>query len=707
MRIFLFGCALALLAWPARGQGGDTARRPNIIFILTDDQGYGDLGAFYQNLRRDARDRSQPFERSPQLDRLAASGAMLTQYYCAAPVCAPSRSSLMLGVSQGHANVRDNQFDKALEDNYTMASTLRRLGYSTAIIGKWGLQGLHVPPPQWPAHPLKRGFDYFFGYIRHKDGHEHYPKEGLYDGPKEVWENYTNVVSGLDKCYTTDLWTAAAKRYITDHERGADRDKPFFLYLAFDTPHAVLELPTEAYPRGGGLQGGMQWTGVPGHMITTAEGRPDAWMHPDYARATYDADHDPSTAEQPWPDTYKRYATANRRIDDAVGDLMQLLRDLHIDSSTLVIYTSDNGPSIESYLPKQYVPFRPTFFRSYGPFDGIKRDSWEGGIRMPAIACWPGHIPAGTVVTMPAIAYDWAPTFTAAAGMPAPARMDGISLLPALGGRDSLRRGPLYIEYFHPGTTPSFRDFDASRRGRRRNQMQVLRLGDYVGVRYDIKDAGDDFEIYDAVRDPGQTHNLAGSGTASLRGRGGALRQVPMAGLQRRMQDLALQMRRPDSEAARPYDQAPVPALRQTGHPPAGIERSFFAGDFPWIPQLSGRRPDRREIVPRPQGRNEGRGVVRYDGWLQVPATGTYTFYLRAGAGALLRLHGATLIDADHGYAAGTERSASIVLERGYHPFRLYMKENGGEGKLQWAWSGPDLPRQDIPATALSHSGRR
>src|SRR5690606_1415890 len=130
---------------------------------------------------------------------------------------------------------RNNQFDKALEDNYTLGNVLQAAGYTTAAIGKWGLQG-KATAPHWPAHPLKRGFDYYFGYIRHGDGHEHYPKEGRYRGKKEVWENYTDITEGLDKCYTGDLFTAAAKKYIIDHQQGKDAQKPFFLYLAYDTP---------------------------------------------------------------------------------------------------------------------------------------------------------------------------------------------------------------------------------------------------------------------------------------------------------------------------------------------------------------------------------------------------------------------------------------------------------------------------------------
>ena len=311
---------------------------------------------------------------------MAANGATMPQHYCAAPVSAPSRASIMLGVSQGHANVRDNEFDKALEDNYTVGNVLQKAGYTTAAIGKWGLQGLGKDT-NWPAHPLNRGFDYYYGYMRHKDGHEHYPKEGLYDGLKEVWENRTEVSKDLDKCYTGDLWTAVAKRWIVDHEKGNDANKPFFMYLAYDTPHAVLELPTQAYPEGGGLKGGMQWLGTPGQMINTASGKVDSWVHPDYVNATWDDDNNPATPEVTWPDTYKRQATIVRRIDSEVGDLIQLFKDLRIDSNTLIVFTSDNGPSNESYLPKNFVPNNPDFFNSFGPFDGIKRDCWEGGTK--------------------------------------------------------------------------------------------------------------------------------------------------------------------------------------------------------------------------------------------------------------------------------------------------------------------------------------
>ena len=257
--------------------------KPNIIFILCDDLGYGDVGVFYQNQRAALKDRSVPFFTTPHIDTLARDGVKLMQHYCAAPVCAPSRASLLTGLTQGHANVRDNQFDKALADTHTLGSVLRQAGYTTAAIGKWGLQGSAKPggteadeegsASLWPAYPTKRGFDFYFGYVRHKDGHFHYPKEDQ----REVWENNREISAGLDLCYTTDLFTARAKKWIAE-QTAAQPQKPFFLYIAYDTPHAKLQNPPCAYPAGGGLDGGVQWLGKTGAMLNTSTGTMDGWM---------------------------------------------------------------------------------------------------------------------------------------------------------------------------------------------------------------------------------------------------------------------------------------------------------------------------------------------------------------------------------------------------------------------------------------------
>lgn len=671
-------------------------QQPNILFILVDDMGYGDLGALFQNQRAKANDRSEPWELSPNLDKMASEGVLLSQQYCAAPVCAPSRASLLLGVSQGHANVRDNQFDKALENNHTIASALHEIGYSTAAFGKWGLQGSDrwdENGSEWPAHPLNRGFDYFLGYMRHSDGHEHYPREGVYRGKKEVWENRTNIAAGLDKCYTADLWTAAAKRWIVQHEKGPDSEKQFFIYLAFDTPHAVLELPTQAYPRGAGLRGGMQWTGKKGEMISTASGTVDSWVHPDYAGATWDDDKDPSTPEVAWPEVYKRYATATRRVDSAVGDIMQLLKDLNIDDNTIIVFTSDNGPSRESYLPEQYRPNTPDFFNSFGPFDGIKRDCWEGGVRMPVIARWPGHIRAGEEIRSASASYDWAPTFLDAAGVPAPARLDGVSLLPSLTGKGDQQDPVVYVEYHVGGRTPAYAEFDPSHQGRKQNQMQKIRMGNFVGVRYDIQSANDDFEIYDVSKDPQEINNLA--------------RNPGMDTLQQWMKAKVLQVRRPNSTAPRPYDHENIPAVsaRKTT---AGIHWSAYEGDFPWVPQVVTLKPSASGTTGKPDvgvSRSNGNFAMLFEGYLNIPEDGEYTFYLTAGHGALMRIHEATLICADFGYTPGEEKQAPINLKAGLHPFRIYYLGKASEKQsLELKWSGPGIEKETVPEDAFCYA---
>ena len=704
-------------------------KRPNIIFILTDDLGYGDLGVLFQNNRRKGNNRNQPCELTPNLDQFAAEGAQLLSHYCAAPVCAPSRASILLGVSQGHANVRDNQFDKALENNHTLGTVLQQAGYATVAVGKWGLQGNEKGQKDfdtWPAVPTKRGFDAFFGYIRHLDGHEHYPKEAPYSGleksartgkpgsknkpdelyvdpvaealevvagrqqtsPKQVWDGNQDITSVLDKCYTADLWTAWAKQWIVAHQR-KNPAQPFFMYLAYDTPHAVTELPTQAYPQGGGLTGGLQWLGEPGHMINTASGTTDSWIYPEYREATYATGKDGAGPELPWPDVYKRYATATRRIDDAVGDMQKLLQDLKIDNDTLVVFTSDNGPSIESYIPKE--PLRADFFASFGPFDGIKRDCLEGGIRVPTLARWPGHVLAGKTVTRPSSTYDWLATFAAAAGVAAPARTDGVSLLPELTGQGVQRdRGYVYVEYCNKKSkSPDYLDFTPGNRGRRRNQMQAIRIGDYVGLRYDIKSAADPFEIYQVTADPKQSKNLAPT----------------MPELQQKLAALAVQVRRPDPGAPRPYDRQPVPASTPKAVV-AGVEWRAYEGTFAWVPDFATLQPSASGTASGFVLKNTLRdqdGGMFFTGYIKIPQDGDYTIYLSADTGGLLRIHDATVIDADFGYSGGKEASGSIRLQAGLHPFRLYYAHRSPPAPLlDISWSGPGISKARIPDDALA-----
>ena len=317
----------------------------------------------------------------------------------------------------------------------------------------------------------------------------------------------------------------------------------------------------------------MQWLGTPGHMINTATGTIDSFIHPDYANATYDDDNNPLTPEVAWPEVFKRYATSVRRLDDAVGDLKKLIQDLAIDTNTMVVFTSDNGPTIEDYLT--ITPhLSADFFDTFGPMDGIKRDTFEGGIRMPTFVRWPGTIAAGAINTTPSQFHDWMPTFTDLVGLPAPARTDGVSLVPTLLGTGVQRPSTIYVEYFDvDSTVPTYTEFEPSRRGRARNQMQVIGLNGYQGVRYDILSHSDDFEIYDPGSDPKQATNFA-----SLPG---------FAALQQQMKDRVLQLRRPDSEAPRPYDLEYVPAVAAPPVTNGLLDCAVYEGIWPWLPDVA------------------------------------------------------------------------------------------------------------------------
>jgi len=484
--------------------------RPNILFFLCDDLGYGDIGVFYQNERAE----NEPSMKTPHIDTLANEGIQLRAHYVGAPVCAPSRATLFLGQSQGNAPVRNNQFDKALPDQPTIASTLQEAGYSTALIGKWGLQGDLEKGKEgvdaWPSYPTKRGFDYFLGYVTHVDGHEHYPFENIHFKKKakrgkkksnkhiraRLWEQKNEITDHLEGCYTTDLFTAATKRFLTTHA-SEKKDQPFFVMLSYDTPHAATQVATMSYPEGFGVNGGLQWLGEKGKMINTASSSTNNYIHTDYKDAE-------------WKDVYKRYASSVRRIDNSVADVMQTLKDLGMDKNTLVVFSSDHGPSRESYLAEQ---FKPDFFRSYGPFSGIKRDCWEGGIRPGAIVRWPAKIKAGGVTETPSQMQDWMATFCEVAETGIPAIVDGDSLVPQLVGEevsDPEKGAEIYVEYFQSKNTPKFKHFAEGRKGQKRGEMQSIRQGKYKAIRYNVKQASDEFMVFDLIQDPSESNNIAG-----------------------------------------------------------------------------------------------------------------------------------------------------------------------------------------------------
>ena len=651
---------------------------PNIIFVLCDDLGWGDFGVLHQNASQHVRR-----HRTPNIDRMALEGMQLRAHYCPAPVCAPSRASLLTGVHQGHAQVRDNQFDKMLADNHTLGTVLQAAGYRTAMIGKYGLQGKGENPREWPGYPTKRGFNEFFGYVRHRDGHVHYPADRWELGdteshrsPKQVWHNNEEVSRSLSKCYTTDLFTARSKKWIIEHTEQYP-ERPFFLYLAFDTPHAALQVPTSPYPPGGGTRGGVQWLGKPGRMINTATGRIDSYRHPEYA-------------SQGWSDVEVRFATMVRRIDSCVGDLLQTLKDLKLDKNTLVVISSDNGPLNVSYIKDQKI--EASAFQSYGPFEGIKRDTWEGGIRMATIAWGPGFIPAGTIDDHPSQFHDWMPTFSDFAGVPAPARTDGVSLKPTLTGKGQQEKSLIYVEYLNGGKTPNYSDFDVRRRGRKRGQMQVIHLDGFKGIRTNIRSHKDPFEIYDVVNDPKERRNLAGTSKQMRR-------------LGERMREEVLRCRIPNEASPRPYDAEPIPATRDTSirELPNGVSWKHFVGDFPFVPRTQNLTADQAGNFSnlKLSTREFRSGAMEVAGWLRIPNTGRYLFQLESDSPAFFRVHNVSAIDHDHSFREDRAAIKELNLAEGWHPFRITFLTGNGANSVELLWATDGREVHSIPKEYL------
>lgn len=642
------------------------ANQPNIIFILADDLGWGDLGVFYQNARTDDLKHA-----TPMLDRFAAEGMQLRRHYCPAPVCAPSRASLLSGRHQGHEPIRNSQFDKALAESHNLASVLKTAGYKTSLVGKYGLQGgeRHVYDyDKWTAFPTKRGFDEFFGYVAHVDGHVQYPTHDWplgdsekHRSPKFVYHNDKEVHADLAGCYTTDLYTAFAKKWIIDHKRD-NPEQPFFLYLAHSTPHAALQVPSTPYPEGGGLNGGVQWIGEPGRMINAAKEPIDSWIHPDYA-------------DKNWSDVDKRFATSVRRIDSTIADLTQTLEDLNIDQDTLVVFTSDNGPHKESYL--KGIDYHPTSFDSYGPYNGIKRDTLEGGIRMPTLVRWPGQIPLGSISERPSQFHDWMATFSDVAGVVPPALSDGVSLLPSLNGQGNPRESTVYVEYLHPKNTPNYEEFETRHRGRARKEMQVVLVDGYKGIRYNIESHADDFEIYDTELDPSESNNLSGSNDYFV-------------ALQQRMKDRVLHIRRPNPTAQRPYDNALVPSIDPALYK-SEIQWKVFEGNFSWVPQTFGLNPVKEGTSPEIDLNVRTRRndiAIEYKGFIKAAESGEYQFNVDSDTASILRIHDSVVIDNESVNNGVRETKGTILLEKGVHPFTLiYQRHRQGKPHLKFGYS--------------------
>jgi len=449
---------------------GLAACKPNVIFILTDDLGWGDAGFTWQNARAEG----LPRIHTPNLDRLANQGVVLTDHYCAAPVCAPSRASILSGRVQGECSLRDNCFDQVLAETNTLGTVMRDAGYVTWAVGKWGIAGGGESGQPVASHPLDRGFDYFYGFLDHMAGHTYYHYEGHIRGAfMGITENRTNATASASGIYSTDLFTAKTKQLISDHMVRSP-EKPFFLYLAVNTVHgsaksddtlmdkSPIHVPGRPYP-----QEGVSWP----LEKEPLEAR-NTWIDPKYADL---------------PPVAARYATSITRLDDAIGDLMRHLKSQGIDRDTLVIFTSDNGPANEYGTD-------PRTFGSAGPFDGMKRDVFEGGMRVPALICWPGKIAPGTVDATPSQSHAWMRFLAAAAE-----------------GRYEPMKSFVYTQYEFPwgGGTAAFDEFQ-SRKGDVRGLQQMVRIGDYVALRTRMRENPARVRLYNVVTDPFQEHDLSG-----------------------------------------------------------------------------------------------------------------------------------------------------------------------------------------------------
>jgi quinoprotein glucose dehydrogenase len=367
-----------------------------------------------------------------------------------------------------------------------------------------------------------------------------------------------------------------------------------------------------------------------------------------------------------------------RRLDDALADLIQLLVDLEVDDQTLVVFTSDNGTLHEGGLDNVGV-YEADYLDTFGRYDGAKLDQWEGGIRMPTFVRWPKVIEAGSESTAASQFHDWMATFCDLSGISVPAVSDGVSIVPTLTGKGEQARGIVYSEFAVRTRTPNYLEFEASRRGRKHGQMQSILIGDYKGVRVDIKDHQNDFEVYHTLNDPKETTDLAGK---------------PSAPTQQQFQAAVLRSRRIDPAVKRPYDTALIPALAKQRTRP-GLIRRAYPGTFDWVPQFDYQKPSGQSTV---DGLDATSGAQQFVGYLRVPKSGVYHFVLTTNGKAVARLHDALLIDADSQYKAGSNAlSGEIALEAGLHPLRISYLAAADAAAMSLEWQVPGEEMKPIP----------
>lgn len=415
--------------------------KPNVVFILADDMGYGDLGAYGQKLIR-----------TPNIDKLAENGMLFTQFYAGTSVCAPSRSALMTGQHTGHTPIRGNyeiepEGQRPLPDStITLAKIFKKAGYATGDFGKWGLGFVGSS-----GDPLNQGFDQFFGYNCQRQSHNYFPEH--------LWDNATKVSLDNDftklKAYAPELIQKQALNFIE-----ANKAQPFFLYLSYTLPHAGLQLPA-------------------GNRVFE-----------DYKKVF---NEQPRAIKKEWdgngyqPQAYPHaaYAAMVTTLDTYVGQVVAKLKALGLDKNTLIVFTSDNGPHREGGND-------PEFFNSSGGFKGIKRSLYEGGIREPMIACWPGKIQKGKRIQQTGAFWDFLPTFAELIQQPIPAAVDGISILPALLSKGQQKQHEfLYWEFHEDG-------------GR-----QAVRKGKWKGVKNNADTNTSKWELYNLETDPQESKDLA------------------------------------------------------------------------------------------------------------------------------------------------------------------------------------------------------
>jgi arylsulfatase A len=436
-----------------------TAARPNVIFLLADDLGYGDIGCYGQKKIH-----------TPNIDRLAAEGMRMMVHYSGNAVCAPSRCVLLTGLHPGHTYIRDNMEFPGGEgqapvptNSLTLPLTLKKLGYTTGCFGKWGLG-----PVGSTGDPQKQGIDHFYGYNCQRQAHNYYPTH-LWDNDQKVpldnpaFSPGQKLPAGADpndpasyaryrgKEYAPDLISVQALKFIGDN-----KDKPFFLYYATTVPHLALQVPEDS--------------------LKEYEGMPD---EPYVGNRAYLPNRTP----------HATYAAMITRMDREIGRMLAKVHELGMDDRTIFIFTSDNGP-----LYDKLGGTDTEFFQSDGIFRGRKGAMYEGGLRMPCIVTWKGHIAAGTDNNRVTGFEDWLPTLLELAGQKdaTPTGLDGISFAPTLLGQTQEPRPFLYRE--SPG-------YDG---------QQAIRVGNWKAVRVNLETAKPGaVELYDLEKDPAESTDVA------------------------------------------------------------------------------------------------------------------------------------------------------------------------------------------------------